>query len=206
MSSHIQRIRSFQPYLLVGHNTAGTGWTTGGTVNFNYTIWPIEGRPTLQLQGSSFADFTTSATFTEWYGYTIFRTSTLPSGVANGFMNFQVNGTTTMLAIRINTDGTVTLSHGGGTQVASTGAITINTPYHVWFHYKAGSGANGIASVGFSTNAQEVVAGPNYISIVNGVGTQAVNTWDPENTENGTEIFYYSKFRLSTQQIGSYPS
>jgi hypothetical protein len=85
--------------------------------------------------------------------------------------------------------------------------MTANTVYNVWTHYRAGSGANGPGSVGFSLTEQEATSGANFTSTNAGTATGTIGLFDPENTNTGGGLdFYYGKARLSTAAIGSFPA
>lgn len=51
--------------------------------------------------------------------------------------------------------------------------MSLNTDYHVWLTYTAGTGANAVASVGFSTSGTRPTSGTFYA--ITSVGTATVN-------------------------------
>jgi len=143
--------------------------------------------------------------FSEVYAFFKFRyAGTIPS-VTNLF-NFQTSGGVTQLQVNLNTNGIINLKHGT-TSVTTTGTLSANQMGIFWIHYKAGSGTNGIGSLGFSLTEQEAFSGANFTSTAAGTATATIGLYDPENTNTGGGLdFYFGKARLSTTPVGSFPA
>lgn len=199
-------------YIMAEDNRTGvlsSDWSDEHLSVTNFATFPITANSLYCVQLTSNAtwrDWTApgGATYGEWYGFFKFRFSALP-GAQTNFFNFQTSAAATQLQLNLTTGGAINMQHGS-TSVTTAGTMAANTIYNVWVHYKAGSGANGVGSVAFSTTENEPLLGPNFVSTTAGTSTANVAIFDPENTNTGGGFnFFYGKFRLSTKPIGSNP-
>lgn len=202
-----KRASSHRTYLMSEDFESGVQpalWTDTNLPDFAGTP-AILGSFSLHLSANgTWADYVMPVSQNEVYCFFKFRMSALPPGITNIF-NFQTAGSVTVLEVDCNATGTITMKHGT-TSLTTTGAISANVVYNFWVHYKAGSGANGIGSVGFSTTETETTSGANFVSTSAGTGTAAVGLFDPENTQTGGLLDqYYDKCRLDVIPIGSNP-
>lgn len=78
-----------------------------------------------------------------------------------------------------------------------------NTVYHVWLHYRKGTGANSFASLGFSTTGIEPTSGNQYVEIINGTSTSTLS--GVMLTCNSAVLLIIDKVIASTNQIGDNP-
>jgi hypothetical protein len=165
----------------------------------------IAGKFSLRLSSNAtWADWVSPVNYSELYTFFKFRVSALPGAQVNMF-NFQTSAAATQLQVNLNSDGTINLKHGT-TSVTTVGAIAANTVYHFWIHYRAGSGANGVGSLGFSLTETEATSGNNFTSTSAGTATGTIGLFDPENTSTAATFdFFFDKVRLDVNPIGSNP-
>lgn len=152
--------------MLIDENCEGTGtpsgWTNStGSPNWDYSTAPLAGSQSLYLSCAAAAhrarvDFTNQ---TEIYYYFLLK---LTNGVYPGselvFAVSAANGSSTFSpTLTLGTTGRLNWSGAN-----PTGTLTINTMYHVWTHYRQGTGANGVVDVGFSTTGVRPTSGTDY--------------------------------------------
>lgn len=156
---------------IVNENFEGTGapsgfTTTGGTTapDWDYTASPLSGSQSVYFATVSVAHKMTCtiADMSELWIYFLmkFTNGSAPasqktignifSSASAGF-NFVVN---TNMRIALGTPSPVT-------------AISFDQLYHVWMHYRQGTGANAAIDIGFSTDGVRPTSGNNYAAITN---------------------------------------
>lgn len=161
---------------------AGTpsGWTTAtGTPNYDYTTTILQGTQSLALDGTSADAGAISPSFTApstIYGYCLFRFSAIPSS-SREFMRLR-NSTTVVARVFITSSGNLQFRHGA-TTYSTVSTMSINTTYHIWYDYAAGSGANGVSSIGFSTDGTRPTSGNAFASNSAGAGTLNIDNLSP---------------------------
>jgi hypothetical protein len=180
-------------------------WTDVNSPDFAYNANPLDGPYSLRLTSNgTWADFVMVSSLSEVWAFFKFR-FTSAIGTQTNFFNFQTSGGVTQLQCNVTTGGAINLVHGS-TSVTTSGTMTAGVNYNIWVHYKAGSGANGVGSVGFSATEEEATQGNNFASTTSGTSTGTIGLFDPENTNTGGGFdFIYGKARLDSQAIGSSP-
>jgi len=207
---------------LFQENFEGTGyenpWTeSAGTPNEDYTTSPapLEGSQSLYLDGSSSDQTVYAAVPSPGSGSTqefYFLLNVVAKGSANTNRNLVLlssSGTnlctlfaTSGLALRIRADG--------GTAVSTANTLSLGTTYHVWVTYKAGTGANAVATVAFSTDGIRPTSGNSYAISSNGTYTvvaNRMNLWGDFTTASTNYIqVIFDKIRMADTTIGDNPA
>lgn len=183
------------PSYLIEENCEGTGtpagWTDSGAVNWDYTTSPLQGTQSMQIAPVGATINTTCPTFaaqTTLEYYMMFRfNSSLPSA-GSVFVRLRDSLNAVQLRLQMNTGNRLLLYDGGAIAASPVTTIAAGTDYHVWMRYVAGTGANGIGTLGFSTTGIRPLSGNNFASFSNSpktasitnfiVGTENNNTWD----------------------------
>jgi len=142
---------------------APAGWSSSGTVDWDYATTPLRGCRSLQVSASSYAYVTASGS-TVWVHFEI-----RPDAVANYQPIFYiVDGSMTWLVFLKISDGYLQLYNGDINALSST-TITAGTKYHIWIRYTAGTGTNGIATMYWGTSKTRPASAD--ISITTGTST-----------------------------------
>ncbi len=152
------------------------GWTNAlGAPNYGFT--PIPGYGTFSLGCARSSSDTAYGSFphtTEIFGFFVLYLGALNT-VQTDFAGLYESGTNAAkLRILINGMGAppfnvlTVFDSTGGTQASGTTSITINTVWYVWFHYRAGTGANALCSIAYSTSLVEPTSGGGFASIATG--------------------------------------
>lgn len=190
-----------------GYDNSET-WTESGsgTVNEDYTTSPapLVGSESLSLSGTTvnpntYASFSGGATIEAYFQWN--RSSTTSKRV----FSLRNSSGTAVATVVMETGGALTArcgSSGGTTTVSTTSTATT---YHVWLRYVKGTGANGFASVGFSTDGVRPTSGNNYAEHTSGNATTdaaRVMCGSDINTNAGD---IYDKVRVDDMTIGDAP-
>ena len=181
-----------------------SGWTHGGTVNYNYTTTPLQGSKSCQISDTGFADYTFGQTYSELFTYFRFRLNANPTGSMLIF-GLQLGGSGTYTSCKIHPDLTAFIADGLSGTASTVGTITTGVTMHFWHHYKAGSGNNAIHSIGFSTDGTEPVTGNNFATVTSGQVTASLDTLDFE-ASAGAEALIFDMVRVAQSDIGSNPT
>jgi hypothetical protein len=184
-----------------GYDNSET-WTevnAGGTVDEDYATLPLEGVQCVLLVGTAATVSTASPTFadqtTAWLRFGFKKSKNPDSDWIVGILR---NGTTSLSYIRVLSTGALRIDHG--TANASTTDVLSNaTWYYVLVKYVAGTGANGQASIEFSTTASWTGSGNKYASLTTGSSTLALNNVQIRNEDNGS--LYFDGLKVSATQI-----
>ena len=178
------------------------GWTATGaaTKDYDNVTNPLGGAQDFKItlsgnQGGLFTDFTDG---NERFAYFMFRTSALTGMDISGL---RPNGSSS-LRCRILLGGTGTLQvFHGATNATTVGTLSINTAYHIWFHYNQSAGT---ASVGFSTDGTRPTSGNSYASLAGGAGTTAVGRFVLGTDQaNETAVVQFDNVIVADTQIGN---
>lgn len=156
----IPKVTDSAPTYLLEENFENTGspgydltWTeASGTPDENYSTTGInmQGSECLELNDGGVNERTDSQTFTESTdldGYALIRFNTLPAATES-FLIVR-DGVTAILTLQVSAAGALRVSMPGGNSAVTTSTMSAGTTYSVWWHYTAGSGANGFGSVAF---------------------------------------------------------
>ena len=160
---------------LVCENFEGTGMPTGwalngGSPDWDYTTTILRGTQSLKMAADEVVTPALSDQ-SEIYLHFLYRTAQLPAS-DQGFFRFYPG-----LHLYITSSGQVKMQeqyppYAGAT---SSSGMSINTTYHIWVHYKAGTGSNQIASIEFTSLAtmSPVGSGNNFAGYTAGGLTTA---------------------------------
>jgi len=190
---------------------AAPKWYESGTVNedFSTTGLSMEGAQCLEIDGHTANGetgyFTWGSTTVSNSGYFYFRCTGLPttlSAIARYKDSFDV-----LAKLEIFSDGTLYIRNGTGSNPGTTGAMTTNTTYRVWFDYQKGSGANGVATAAFSTTATRPTSGANFVQTTDGTATVNANAFYLycEKTAGSNQTNYFDNVQIATFTIGDNP-
>lgn len=163
--------------LLVSENFEGTGnpgWTTSGTVDYDYTTTALAGSQSAFFDGTSasasgYTNFTASSEL--WVSF-MFRYGTMPTG--NRYPIQIRNGTSALLRVRIYSTGLARI-YASSVYASTVGTMSPDTTYYCWLYYKKGTGADQISSFEFQTTNARQGSGNNYAEFTNGELTGDAN-------------------------------
>ena len=183
-------------------------WTeSGSTINEDYTGIALVGSQSLRINTVSAQADTTSPAFastSEIWGYCRFRPVDIDASTSifGGFVGSGAD----RLELRINSSGQIIVFHGSNS-ATTIDAMSEGTTYHVWWYYKVGTGVNGLASVGFSTDGTKPTSGNKFVSLSNGTATQNITTVHFGNFGgfNRTIDFVFDRVLVDDVEIGSNP-
>jgi hypothetical protein len=184
----------------------GETWTEAGsgTKDEDYTGTVLDGSQSLRIAQSS-QNATTQTTFTandEVWVYALFRPVSIPAS------------TQTILEVKNNTTSLVQLRHPGdghlrvqGSTTATTvGLVSAGTTYHIWLRYVKGTGANAIASIGFSTDGTRPTSGNNFAQFTTGDATLQADVLVIGGPGITTQEHIWDKVRVDDVVIGDNPT
>ena len=136
---------------LVCQNFEGTGydnsetWTENGTVNEDYTTTILRGSQSCQITTTGYIESVNFTGQSTLYMHWLYRKASNP-GSENRL--FTISGSAGYLAQgHLQTDGTIRLNVGNGTDVYTSDELSNDTTYHIWVAYTAGTAGNGSASL-----------------------------------------------------------
>ena len=163
-----------------GYSTTSPAWTEslgGGTVDEDYTSTVLDGSQSWRIltadSASSYAYNSFTAGSERWV-YFMFRPVSTPNSSNGEIIEIWNSGQTRIADLQLTSTGTIQVRHGTATATTS-GTMSDGTTYHVYFRYVTGSGANGVASVGFSTDGTRPTGGSNFASTSSGTATTDAN-------------------------------
>ncbi len=209
-------IESPAPYLIRQGFECPTGgydhgpeiWTESGTgtIDQQYTATVLAGTQSLSILQSANIAGDLSPTFTaqdEVWVYLLLRPVSIEAGIIRTLVGIRNSSGSTFCGLQIDTDGSLRVAMN---VVADTvGTVSAGTTYHIWFHYKKGTGADAIADVGFSTNGIRPTSGNNFAQTTTGNPTsQAVAIMLGPNA-SATQQYIFDNVRVDDVQIGDNP-
>ncbi len=176
-----------------------SGWATvSGSPNYNYATSPapLVGTYSLGIDGTD----STRGPFASQSDVWVYQIVNWSSNANAPFvLTLQNASSSPVVRVRIGTNKW-RLSHGT-TISDDTGTATAGTTYHLWLHYVAGSGANGVAELYVSTNSTK--PGSPTVSIPNGQATTSADRWFSDFA--ASTVIVYDKVRVAATEIGSNP-
>lgn len=201
--------------MLVNQNFEGTGYDNGETwtgsatgssiVDPDYSAVVLNDFQSLRLKWATNGVETVTDITAQDEVYAYFRLRPITIDTSFNFVIFSFNqGATIRGHLSVNTDKTLRVSLN--TVASTVGAVATNTTYHVWLHYKKGSGANAIMDVGFSTDGTRPTSGNNFAQITNGSNTQQISRIVcGRNAGVPIQEYIYDKVLVSSSVIGDNP-
>lgn len=195
------------PSYLVIENCDGTGtpsgWTDNATPAWDYTTSPapLEGTQSVNLDNVGDESYFAFTGVAEAFGYFMINVSSLAG--ADYVFSFRDSSDNKLGRVRFLSDGAVRVVDLSGVVAndSPAGTVTINTTYHIWPRYKAGSGAN--SEVDVYVSATSTKPGSPAASINLGTGTANAARFAIEGWSSGNFIF--DKLRADDVVIGSNP-
>ena len=104
---------------------------------------------------------------TAW-SYNLFQPVTLAA--APTILQFRDSSSNVLAKVTLNNDGTATVDCGGASATTSA-AMSAGSPYHLWFRYTKGTGADAIASFAFSADGVRPASGNAFAQVNTGTST-----------------------------------
>jgi hypothetical protein len=182
---------------------AQSGWSSiVGTPTFNYQP-SIDGRYSLSLgpTSSQEAQYAISA-MSELYIYMEIMFTSFHTGDQTFFILYD-NAFTEACKVQLltGTNALLIADTGVAHVAATTRALNPMQQYKLWIHYKAGSGANSTATVGFSDGGPEPVAGANFAGITASGSSTVSPTKLYFQKPSGTNAIVIDRVGISTVAI-----
>lgn len=178
---------------------APSGWTTGGTVNYDYTTTVLEGAQSCFIASSSYSNYIMKGFTASDTVYIAFKLR--PLGVSPGgntvFFEF-LNGST-VLAEGFVTDSA--LKPGvkiGGNSSAGNSTLTmgVNLTRYLKYRYTKGTGSNAVMTVWISTDG---VTWEQSATVLNGTSTLQADKFDI--FSNPSSDYIVDDVRISNSDI-----
>lgn len=149
----------------------GETWTAlGSGITPTYTTSPLRGTQSLYINdGTSYALSPSYTQTGEIWGHFVFQTSDGQPGNNATLLRWgDANLNNSYGAVSLLTTGYLKIIHGTGTATATTTQLPNGSTgtYHVWFHWKKGTGANGEMEAYISTSNTR--PGTAEVSLTNG--------------------------------------
>ena len=199
------------PTYLVEENFEGvglpSGWTAGNaTHDYDYTTVVLQGSESYRQNRSASSPTLLSPTFTgasTMEAYFMYRPMTAFGTQQRVF--YLLNGTTECVRISVSASGQFMVRAGVGTENSTTDTMTIDTNYHVWVRYVAGTGANAFASVAFSSDGTRPTSGSKYREVTNGPATLSPDRVRLGVTNSSTFDQLYDRVLATTGTIPNNP-
>lgn len=189
----------------------GETWTQSGgaTITPNYSGLVLQGTQSLRIVytggGAVAQTQTTFAAQNEIWVYFMLRFPNLTDHNPAYIGWLEIPGTTISMTI----NNTFTVSISGSVTATTVATMTSNTTYHVWAHYKKGSGTDQVQDIAFSTTGIKPLSGNNFAQAINGNRTTQITkltlAWDGEGASFPTREYIFDKIRVANTCIGDNP-
>lgn len=189
----------------------GETWTESGaaTITPNYSGVVLQGTQSLRIvevgSGAVAQTQTSFAAQDEIWVYFMLRFPNLTDH--NPAYIGWIGTPGSVVAINVNLNFTVSIC--GSACATTVATMTSNTTYHVWAHYKKGSGTDQVQDIAFSTTGIKPLAGNNFAQTINGDRTAQISkltlAWDGEGAAFPTREIIFDKIRVANTCIGDNP-
>ncbi len=183
-----------------------SGWTTSGTVSFDYTTSPAPFVGAESLAVSSVGGYARSDSFSaDQNEVWVFVRVKPGAGVNGGVVSLLNSSNAAQCTLDFRSDR-VRVEHGVGSLTSLGASTTSETTF--WLRYvaeaPAGSGANGIVQLYINKNSNSETRPALTASISNGTG-DAVRKVQLGMPAAGSGVYIFDKVRVSAAEIGSSP-
>jgi hypothetical protein len=164
------------PTYLINQNFEGTGydngesWTEGGTWDEDYTTTVLTGSQSLFQDGLG-GGSNTSPDFAPSSHFTLYLQFRLNTAVNNSELLVVRSGANADLANLVYRAGGTLRSSCGGVNFETSDAISTGQKIHVWIEFTKGTGANGLGSIGWSTDGTRPASGNKFAQTTSGDAT-----------------------------------
>ncbi len=186
----------------------GETWADTGGPDPDYTGVVLQGSQSWRLNQAGAAMYSSVVCTNNGttHGYFILRPITRDAGSARRIAGvISENGGTVYLEIRVVNTGTMRIIHGG-TTVSTVATVANGTTYHVWWTYTPGTGADGFASLAFSTSAAtKPLSGNNYVETTAGTATGQMGAFSIGNGLAVTQEHVFDSVLVDNAVIGESP-
>jgi hypothetical protein len=182
-------------------------WTEQNTtVDPDYATSAMRGSQMLHVQyttGAALAYITFTARG-EVYGFVRFKTADATPASSKIIVSLS-DGSTNPFALWLTSAGKLSVDNGNQWNGATTGGLSDNTEYHIWFYYKKETvaGNDGISWVSFadSSTFSPTLSGDNYTEVTNGDADLDVSHLFLR--EPNGEAVYFDPVLLRSTSIGT---
>jgi hypothetical protein len=142
---------------------------------------------------------------TACYFFFKYRTKVLPTTVST--IARIEDGFDTLAICYILSSGALYVKNGSASAVQTTSTLSVDTTYYIWINYASGTGVNGVATVGFSSNGTRPTSGNNnYAECIDGTSTIGCRGINLSCERDGTNMkSYFDHVLVSETQIGDNP-
>jgi len=185
---------------VAGYDNAG--WSETGTVDEDYTTTVLEGAQSLYIaDGTAYTVYTLSGSYSECYVHFMYRVDDATPASQEVVFMMRADAVA-QLYISQRTTGvwriynTVSAANG-------TNALANNTTYHVWLYYRAGTGANSISRLWFSTGKTKPAIAE--VEITDGSATASINNILPYNDTDANQNRIFDQIIFDESDITSVP-
>jgi hypothetical protein len=197
-----------------GSNNGGSlAWTKSGTGGADCTVTGLktEGAKALQLDGTSntVAVYASFAATDPVYVMHMLKWPALP-GSTKTIMALSSSSTARFYS-QITSGGNLVVNHGTANNT-SVSSMSANTNQYLWYHYDAGTGADGVAWACFTSDrtAPSITACSsvpnNCACVTTGSSTQTVNqVYMSFSSTAANNVQLFDRIRISASPIGSNP-
>lgn len=194
---------------LVSEDAEGTGtpsgWTQSGNVDWDYTTTVLAGTQSLQLitNGGSAGNMVQTPSFaaqSALYVYFVMRvTENAWKTDGNARICSLRSGSSEEAAVPLSNARVPSVLHGSASAAASS-ALTLNTTYHIWVEYVAGTGANGQMLLYISSNGTK--PGSPTVTLTTGTSTASIDSVQFGRAIAGNASLIFDTMRVASTVIG----
>lgn len=166
---------------LEGTGYSSPTWTevlNAGVADEDYATGPLDGSQSLRILTASDNQTYAYKTFTagaERWIYFMAKPVSTPNTGDVRLMEIWDSGFSPIFAVEMTSSGTVKVQHGTVESAATSTALSDGTTYHFYVRFLAGSGANGVGSVSFTTDGTRTTSGNTFTSTSAGTATANAN-------------------------------
>jgi hypothetical protein len=160
---------------LINQNFEGAGydnsesWTEGGTWDEDYTTTVLTGSQSCHhVDGGSLTSPDFAAQSDVWIYLQIQFTSVVDN---TEILSLRSSGGADLAILKTRPVRLFRIECGSVPSADTSDAFSTATKLHVWIHYTKGTGGNGFASIGYSTDGTKPTAGNKYTQVTTGDAT-----------------------------------
>lgn len=187
-----------------GYDTAWSEITVTGTLNEDMSTagLSLQGSQCLRVEmaaQSGRAECTPFTSSGEVWLYFLFRPEVAASSTIMTIQDASV------LNLRMRFTSTGALQLVGVGSLTAPAPLPLNQTYHVWMHYKKGTGADAVGSLAWSTDGIRPDSGANFLGGTTGTFTNNADRLAVAQVTSFTGTWNIDKIRVSSSEIGNNP-